>query len=116
MSNLSRQVRRHQERKGRAAPAKTKPAAYKGERLVAAALIRDGVTQSRGFKEHWRIREALGDEEPSKKNSVDEYGFLTSIGRFVNRDEAMEIGAAAGQCQPMNRELLSSDINWDAGQ
>lgn len=82
------------------------------EKLVAAALIRNGVTESRGFKEHWRIRAALGDADPYLKNSADQYGFLTSEGRFVTRHQAMQIGAAAGQCQLMRRELLSSDINW----
>lgn len=82
------------------------------EKLTAAALIRDGVTESRGFKEHWRIRAALGDPDPYQKNPADDYGFLTSTGRFVSRAEAMKIGAAAGQCQLMGRELLSSDINW----
>lgn len=82
------------------------------ESLTAAALIRDGVTESRGFKEHWLIRAALGDADPYQKNPADTYGFLTSTGRFVTRHEAMIIGAAAGQCQKMGRELLSSDINW----
>lgn len=113
--SLSRQVRRHQERKG-LTPAKpprpSKAAARGGERLVAAALVRDGVTQSRGFKEHWRIRAALGDADPYQKNPADEYGFLTSTGRFVDRGEAMRIGSEAGQCQRMERELLSSDIDW----
>ena len=110
--SLSRQVRRYQERKGLVRGAPEKPKAYDGEKLVAAALVRDGVTESRGFKEHWRIRAALGDADPYQKNPSDEYGFLTSTGRFVDRSEAMRVGAAAGQCQIMGRELLSSDIRW----
>ena len=109
--SLSRQVRRHQERKGFLAP-KPKARAHTGERLVAAALIRDGVTESRGFKEHWRIRAALGDADPYQKDPADEYGFMTSAGRFVDREEAKMVGDASGQCQPMHRELLSSDIDW----
>lgn len=109
--SLSRQVRRYQERKG-VTPSKPKPVGATGERLVAAALIRDGVTESRGFKEHWRIRAALGDADPYQKSPADEYGFLTSTGRFVDRGEAMEVGYIAGQCQMMGRELLSSDVNW----
>ncbi len=107
--SLSRQVRRYQERKGLSP---SKPPPYTGEKLVAAALMREGVVESRGFKEHWRIRAARGDADPYQKNPADDYGFLTSTGRFVDRREAMEIGAAAGQCQIMGRELLSSDIRW----
>jgi hypothetical protein len=91
--------------------ASAKPAV---ERLVAVGLIRDGVTHGadRGFKEHWRLRGALGDEDPYEKKATDEYGFITSTGRFVDRGEAQIIGEEAGQCQPMRRELLSSDIDW----
>ncbi len=86
----------------------------KTERLVAAALIRDGVTESRGFKEHWKIRAALGDEDPSRKRREDIHGFLTSTGRFVTRAEAVPVAVAARQIRGgMGRELLSSDINWD---
>lgn len=110
--SLSRQVRRYKERKGRLPVKPPRPAAYQGEKLIAAALMRDGAVVSQGFKEHWRIRAALGDANPYEKNPADEYGFLTSTGRFVDRREAMEIGAEAGQCQIMGRELLSSDIDW----
>jgi hypothetical protein len=83
------------------------------ERLTAAALIRDGVTESRGFKAHWEIRAALGDANPASRNHADKEGFLTSSGRFVDRDEAKIVAEEAGQIRPgMIRELLSSDINW----
>lgn len=86
-----------------------------GERLISCALIRDGETHGRGFKEHWQIRAALGDERPEQKRATDEYGFLTSEGRFVTRAEAQIVGEQSGQCSPQRRELLSSDVNWDAG-
>lgn len=84
------------------------------EHLVACAIIRDGETHSRGFKEHWRIRAALGDADPYTKNRSDQMGFLTNTGRFVDRDEARMIGAEAGQCSAARRELLSSDVDsWE---
>lgn len=109
--SVSRQVRRAQERKAKVPPSPARAAPT--ERLVACALIRDGVTHSRGFKEHWQIRAALGDANPHTKNPADEYGFITDAGRFLTRREAVKVGAAAGQCQMMERELLSSDINWE---
>lgn len=87
------------------------------ERLVAAALIRDGVVESRGFKSHWKIRAALNDADPSRLNFSDEEGFLTSSGRFVDRYDAIAVGVEAGQLhrswKGAERKLLSSDINWD---
>jgi hypothetical protein len=83
------------------------------ERLISCALIRDGVTHDRGFKEHWKLRAALGDADPSQKQPDDIYGFITSTGRFVTRREAMPIALAAGQIsRPQQRELLSSDLDW----
>lgn len=88
------------------------------ERLTGAALIRDGVIESRGFKEHWRIRAALGDREPSVKNPSDSEGFLTSKGRFVDRYEAIDVAVGCGQLSDRwknrPRALLSSDVNWNA--
>jgi hypothetical protein len=88
----------------------------KSERLVAAALIRDGVVESRGFKSHWQIRAALGDADPTKNFNADPEGFLTSRGRFVTRAEACAIGVASGQLSAHwarpGRPLLSSDISW----
>ena len=43
-------------------------------------------------------------------------GFVTSTGRFVDRDQAKAVGIASGQLGRMwrdgARKLLSSDINW----
>lgn len=83
-----------------------------GERLIACAIIRNGVTESRGFKEHWRIRAALGDSNPHESNTGDQEGFITSNGRFVNRYEARLIAEEAGQAVASIHPLLSSDINW----
>lgn len=87
-------------------------------RLVSCALIRDGVTHSRGFKEHWQIRAALGDADPYQKKMTDEYGFLDSLGVFHDRLEAILVAVDAGQLdrswERIPRELLSSDLRWDA--
>lgn len=82
------------------------------ERLKAVAIKRYGVVHERGFRSHYQLRQALGDTNPQARNLGDEEGFVTSTGRFVDRDEAMTIGAAAGQCNITTRELLSSDIDW----
>jgi len=86
------------------------------ERLASAALIRDGQTHCGDFKEHWRIRALLGDENPTTSNLNDVEGFLTTTGRFVTRDEARAVAIECGQIGPQwrdaSRKLLSSDINW----
>lgn len=82
------------------------------EHLVAVAIIRDGVTESRGCRSHYELRRMLGDAHPLERRRDDEEGFLTSTGRFLDRDEAAQIGEIAGQCQRSRRELLSSDITW----
>jgi hypothetical protein len=82
------------------------------EKLTAVAIIRDGVTESRGFKSHWELRYAMKDENPQKGLPGDIEGFITSTGRFVTRHEAKSIAAEAGQAQPTIRDLLSSDIDW----
>ena len=84
------------------------------ERLVAAAIQRNGVVESRDFREHWRIRAALGDQEPSQKREGDIEGFLTSDGRFVGRYEASDIGYRSGQVDHAGIQLLSSMVNWEA--
>jgi hypothetical protein len=85
------------------------------ERLAAAAIIRDGSIESRGFKSHWQIRAALGDENPQQRKRGDEEGFVTSTGRFVDRDEAQDVAVASGQIPSrQGRTLLSADIDWDA--
>lgn len=82
------------------------------ERLAACAIKRDGVVESRGFKEHWKIRAALGDNPSHVSKPGDEEGFLTDKGRFVSRVEAREIGINSGQCHEGGGRLLSSEIDW----
>jgi hypothetical protein len=86
------------------------------ERLVAAAIKRDGIVLDRGFKSHWQLRSALDDPDPKNGRPGDVDGFVTSTGRFVDRMEAREVGIAAGQINSTwrgaHRDLLSSDINW----
>lgn len=84
---------------------------FGGERLIEAAIVRNSHCHA-GFRSHAEIRKALGDEDPYTSKSTDIEGFMTSKARFVRRVEAKDIGIAAGQVRPMDRELLSSDINW----
>lgn len=89
--------------------------AVTGERLVSVAIQRDGKTHD-GLRSHYELRVALGDVNPVSSNLNDVEGFMTSKGRFVDRDEARDIGVAAGQLheswRKAGRKLLSSDINW----
>jgi len=87
------------------------PTSKNVERLVACAIIRDGVTHSYGFRSHAEIRRRLGDSDPYKSQRSDREGFITSTDRFVSRQEAKMIGVESGQCSDMSRELLSSDVN-----
>lgn len=122
--NISRQVRRQQERlnaKGRRIlhtshverEALNKAKQQSAERLVAVALIRNGETHH-GFKSHSELRASLGDEDPYTANTSDQCGFWTSDDRFVSRQVAVIIGVGAGQLPPdwlnVRRELLSSDV------
>lgn len=86
------------------------------ERIVSVAIIRNGVTESRGFHAHWELRAALGDDMPSQRRPGDDEGFLTDQGRFVSRWEAAAIAYKAGQCSSADRELLSSEVDWHAGR
>lgn len=88
------------------------------ERLTAVAIIRDGRVISRGFKSHWQLRSAIdpGDPDPRTGLPGDVEGFVTSTGRFVDRDEARKVALAAKQVGLMwetaKRPILSSDIDW----
>jgi hypothetical protein len=83
------------------------------ERLVSAAIVRDGKIYG-GFKSHAQVRDnVLNDEDPYTSKPTDQEGFVTSTGRFLPRDEALMVAIDAGQVPPsFNRELLSSDIKW----
>jgi hypothetical protein len=81
------------------------------EKLKCVAIMRAGQVIERGFKDHYSLRASIGDEKPSEKQAGDVDGFITTTGRFVTRLEARDIGAAARQCQPAKRPLLSSDVD-----
>ncbi|MGY3581376.1 hypothetical protein ACVIGB_000555 [Bradyrhizobium sp. USDA 4341] len=88
------------------------------ERLRAVAILRGDEVIERGFTSHYQLRQAIDPDDPdprtSKAGDID--GFITSQGRFVDRDEAREVAIAAGQIhsswKTATRKLLSSDINW----
>lgn len=115
MSSLTRQIRKNRARLGK--PKATRAmAAIKvpTERLFACAIVRDGRRHSYGFRSHAEIRRKLGDEDPYNSTPGDEEGFITTEDRFLSRRAAMILGEQTGQCQAMVRDLLSSDINWEA--
>lgn len=89
------------------------------ERLKAAAIIRDGKIVERGFRSHYQLRQALGDASPQTSNLNDTEGFVTTLGRFVDRSGARDVALGAGQIHPSwksaSRPLLSSDIDWESG-
>lgn len=126
MSSLTRQIRKNQRRlrarRDRQPSSFINPAASRHsaapEMLTACAIIRGGETFSFAFKSHAQIRDRLGDPEPyeTRPRPHDTEGFITSAGRFVDRQQAKIVGEMAGQVQPMTRELLSSDVNWSAGR
>lgn len=51
-------------------------------------------------------REAIGEEQLAGRHQ----GFLTSKGRFVDREEAMMIAVAAGQTTGGKTDLFSEDL------
>ncbi len=84
---------------------KVKPEHY----IVDCAIRRGGVEHS-GFRTHADLRRELGDKNPYMKKTDDVEGFMDNTGSFCDRDTARRIAVEAGQCMPMRRELLSSDI------
>ncbi len=88
------------------------------ERLVACCLKRNGGMISRALKTHAAIRHFLGDANPYVEKPGDECGYFTSTGRYVNRREAAAVGVGAGQLPEGwgDREVLSCDIEWEAGR
>lgn len=85
-------------------------------KLQRAAIIRDGKVYD-GFKSHWEIRAyTLKDEDPQKRQRGDVEGFTTDTGRFLTRQEAIPVAIDAGQLseryRDLQRDLLSSDIDW----
>lgn len=101
--------RRLKQKKAESQPQKSK------EKLVAVAIVRDGVVHSKGFKEHWRLRASLDPNNfaPTEHVQGDTDGFLTSEDRFLDREQAQWVAFKAGQIRDvLPRPLLSSDLNW----
>lgn len=88
------------------------------ERLKWCALLRDGTWRA-GFFSHGELRRSLRDGRPEDEPG-DVCGFMTTANRFVTRPMARKIAIASGQLGDMwrtaEREVLSSDINWEAGK
>lgn len=86
---------------------------------VGRINIHTGEMQALGVKSHWELRERLGDADPVKNYDGHTEGFVDDGGRFLTRKMAVAVGIAAGQLTPdwatVRRELLSSDIDWEAG-
>lgn len=84
------------------------------ERLVAVALIRAGVLHHEKHEgSHSDIRRRLGDARPYESFPGDQEGFITSHGRFADRDAAQDVAVKCGQLSAhMGRRMLSSDVDW----
>jgi hypothetical protein len=54
---------------------------------------------------HHDVIRAWADRARLVTRGKDEQGFTTSTGRFVGREEAMQIAVAAGQVDPKNRKI-----------
>jgi len=80
------------------------------ERLVSVAIKR-GDDIHKWFRSHAELRSSLGDKNPYEPTPGDIAGFWTSEGRFLQRHQANRVGHAAGQCQIIGREFLSSDVD-----
>lgn len=78
------------------------------ERLIGCAIKRaNGQVTIMRQGSHSQLREY------KPKDPTDLEGFMTSAGRFVDREEAQGIAIKAQQIRGrMQRELLSSDIQW----
>jgi hypothetical protein len=88
------------------------------EKLVSVAITRDDVVLDRGIRSHAQLRQAIDPSisNPSAGLHGDIDGFMTSTGRFVDRDEAKQVAIASGQVherwKTVSRDLLSSDVDW----
>lgn len=68
----------------------------------------DCFTTLRAWAEHLTSRERfeIGEEQLAGRHQ----GFLTSRGRYVDREEAMKVARAAGQADSVKRDLFSEDL------
>ena len=63
---------------------------------------------------HRLLREKMADQGLAYSDLSDVEGFVTTEGRFIDRDEAKKIALVCGQIKyDSGRELLSSDIDWE---
>jgi len=86
------------------------------ERIVAAAVCRDGLVYSAlpPARHHTVMQLADANHGPGHNPFIpDEQGFLTSAGRFVDRTEGAEIAVAARQTDKLQwPPLLYSEDLW----
>lgn len=85
------------------------------ERIVAAAIQIDGVTHSLPAPaRHHDVMYALDEDYWKKCMGTEESGFLTSAGRFVDREEGCRIARAAGQIKLKTgpEHILFSECMW----
>lgn len=82
------------------------------ERIVAAAMIYNGVICSLAApKRHGDIINTISRSVGEANWPVNgEDGFVTSEGRFVGRNVAIEIARAAGQTESTSDTLFSEDL------
>jgi hypothetical protein len=80
--------------------------------IVAAAMVWKGVVCSLPAPaRHSDIIEAIAQNIPENEWPVSgEDGFLTSSGKFVGRNDGMEIARAAGQTDSSSDTLYSEDL------
>lgn len=86
------------------------------ERIVAAAIRFDGVTHTMPPPaRHHTIMHALDEDYWDRRGlGMEEQGFITSDGRYVDRKEAKLIAVAADQLLPGHSRLdeLFSECVW----
>lgn len=81
------------------------------ERITAAAIRLDGVVYT-GPHHHWIIYYLV--RTLNRKPIVGEQGFMTSLNRYVDREEGAKIAIAAGQITELkyNKSELFSEELW----
>ena len=72
------------------------------ESIASAAVLFDGKPYT--GPNHAYIMTKLSLEHPDWKNHSTESGFVTSVGRFVNREEAGEIAHQSEQLSHLDRD------------
>jgi hypothetical protein len=86
--------------------------AERNETIVAAAMQWRGFTVTlEAPARHGDIIHAIAQSIPETEWPVrGDQGFLTSSGKFVGRNDAMEIARAAGQVQSTSDTLYTEDL------